>query len=166
MPSDSSLNSKLNTSSPGGWQAFSWSRSTRRLVADGNATRRFRPSEVRSLRSPRRHASSADPTDRVRSRQTRVYRKSNRDALIEAFLNSNLVEPARSLFIGACSRPSRGVACASRNADFRRSKTGEMNPGCWFVTCAPDDLLLDLPHLVVCSCRRCRKPLPRIARSL
>lgn len=29
-----------------------------------------------------------------------------------------------------------------------------------------DDVALQLPHLEVCSRHRCRKPLPRIARSL
>jgi hypothetical protein len=41
-----------------------------------------------------------NPTDYVRSGQFRVYRMSNPDALIEAFLKSNLVKPAHSLPIG------------------------------------------------------------------
>src|SRR5258708_4680778 len=97
MPSDSGLKSKPNTRSPGGWQAFSWSPSTRHLVADGSTTRQFRRSGSQSLRSPPRHG---NPTDCVRSRQIRIYREYNPDAMIEAFLNSNLVRPARSLLTG------------------------------------------------------------------
>src|SRR5580704_977572 len=94
MPSDSSLNSKPNTSSPSGWQASNWWPSTRHLGADGNATRRSHLSGVQNRRSPPWHG---NPKDCIRSRQFRVSGRSNPDALIDAFLNSNPVKPARSL---------------------------------------------------------------------
>src|SRR5450631_4546376 len=82
MPSDSSLNSKPNTPSPEGWQAFSWSPSTKRLVADGKTTRQFRPSEAQNLRSPPRHG---NPAEFVRSRQIRGCRRFNPDAAGRGF---------------------------------------------------------------------------------
>jgi hypothetical protein len=72
----------MRSSSPSAWQAFNWSPSTRHLVEDGNTSRRFRPFEPQSLRSPPRYE---NPADCVRSRQIRGYRRCNPDALIEAF---------------------------------------------------------------------------------
>src|ERR1700726_2093362 len=96
-PSDSGLKSKPNTRSPGGWQAFSSSPSIGHLVADGSTTRQFRRFELRSLPSSPWHG---NPTDCVRSRQIRIYRESNPDAVIVAFLKSDLVKPAPSLRTG------------------------------------------------------------------
>ena len=52
-----------------------------------------------------------------------------------------------------------------RRLDDRRAFRPE-RPWAAVVTCALDDLLLDLPHLAVRSCHRCRKPLHGIARGL
>jgi hypothetical protein len=67
----------------GGVSNGSWSPSARHLVADVDTAGLFHPPEPQSLRSPLRHG---NPTDCVRSRHFRVYRMSNPDALIEAFL--------------------------------------------------------------------------------
>ena len=82
---------------------------SRRLGADGNATRRFHLSGVQYRRSP---PWLGNPKDFVRSRQFRVTGRSNPDALIDAFFELESGEACAFVLGFTCGLPA--------NQDTRR----------------------------------------------